>query len=176
MEIKPNGTIVLGRELSDLDKFVVEFCDVVDRCMKYTLISGYVAILFGRSRGTEDVDMFIEEISFMQFCIFYHELIEKGFWALNADSPMELYSMLEDKLAIRFAVEGKSIPNMEVKFAKDSLDNLSIAQRQKVMLIKNNFLWVSMIPMQIAYKRYILKSPKDQIIGSKETLHQYGKI
>ena len=56
-------TIQLDRELSDLDIFVLDFVKVLEQHVHYVLISGYVAILFGRSRTTEDVDMFIEQLS-----------------------------------------------------------------------------------------------------------------
>ena len=51
-----NKEIKLNKELNKLDKFVIDFCKLLDR---YVIVSGYVSILFGRSRSTEDVDLLI---------------------------------------------------------------------------------------------------------------------
>ena len=55
----------MSREIKErtiLDKFAEEFVDVVEKHAKYIIVSGFVAIAHGRSRGTEDVDMIIERI------------------------------------------------------------------------------------------------------------------
>ena len=59
IEIK-GDEIVINRELSELDRFVLDVIDVVEKHARYVIVSGYVTILFGRSRGTEDVDFVIE--------------------------------------------------------------------------------------------------------------------
>lgn len=48
--------IILDKELNNLDKFVLEFTELLE---EYVVVSGYVSILFGRSRMTEDVDLLI---------------------------------------------------------------------------------------------------------------------
>jgi len=53
--------IGLDRKLNQLDKFVLKFCNLLDK--NYVIVSGYVSILFGRSRGTEDVDLLIQKLS-----------------------------------------------------------------------------------------------------------------
>ena len=50
-----------------LDKFVEEFCGIVERYVKYIICSGFVAIVHGRTRGTEDIDMIIEHIPLETF-------------------------------------------------------------------------------------------------------------
>ena len=50
-----------------LDKFAEEFCHIVDRYVKYIVVSGFVAISHGRKRTTEDIDMIIERMSFENF-------------------------------------------------------------------------------------------------------------
>jgi len=55
--------IEIKRILSDLDKFVAGFVKILDGMkIKYVIVSGYVAILFGRTRGTEDIDIFISDM------------------------------------------------------------------------------------------------------------------
>jgi hypothetical protein len=39
--------IILDKELNNLDKFVIDFVSLLDN---YVIVSGYVSILFGRSR------------------------------------------------------------------------------------------------------------------------------
>ena len=192
MEWLDTKTIKLDKELSDLDIFVLKICAIIGKHCNYVLISGYVAIFFGRTRTTEDVDMFIEPISKEQFSALYKDLQAQGFWAINANSEEELFSMLkEDKLAIRFAERGRAVPNMEVKFVRDLLDAIALSDKIKVVTKKGE-LYVSSIPMQIAYKKYVLQTSKDledarhlqgmfnvkdeTIKNYKSLFKQYGRI
>lgn len=192
MEFIDERTIKLDRELSELDKIVLKFVNVLKKYAGYVLISGYVAILFGRSRGTEDVDFIIEKISKEKFKEFYQDLMSSGFWAISVDDPEELFALLdEEKLGVRFAEKGKVLPNMELKFVKDALDQLALKEKIKV-ITKEGELYTSKIEMQIAYKRLILKSQKDledarhlqklfnipeeKINKFKFLLEQYGRL
>jgi hypothetical protein len=47
------------KHLTLLDMFVLGFIRVLELCTPYVIVSRYVAILFGRSRGTEDVDILV---------------------------------------------------------------------------------------------------------------------
>ena len=51
--------IILDKELNELDKYVLEFIKILEKHVDYVIISGYVSILLGRSRSTEDIDLFI---------------------------------------------------------------------------------------------------------------------
>jgi hypothetical protein len=64
-----------------------------------------------------------------------------------------------NKLAIRFARKGKFIPNIEVKFPKNELDEWSLANRLKVVL-NNKELYTSRLELQIPFKLF-LGSEKD---------------
>ena len=160
MEIIDEKTIKLERELNDLDAFVLDFIKILQKHAKYVLISGYVALLFGRTRNTEDVDLFIERLSRNKFSSLYQDLKESGFWALNAESEEERFSLLEDKLSVRFARVDTSVPNMEIKFVKDLLNQFTLHERIKVITTQGE-MYIGDISLQIAYKRFILKSPKD---------------
>lgn len=160
MEWVDEKTIRLDRELSDLDKLVLKFVNVLKKHTDYAIVSGYVAILLGRSRGTEDVDLFIPKLTKDKFVGLYADLLDNGFWSIIADSEDELYSMLEEGLAIRLAERGKVIPNMEVKFVKDRLDEFSLREKTRVM-VEGGEIIISSIELQIAYKRFVLKSEKD---------------
>ena len=54
MEILNKKTIKLDKELNLLDKFVLEFVRILEKHVNYVIVSGYVAILFGRARSTEE--------------------------------------------------------------------------------------------------------------------------
>lgn len=157
---KEKNEIISEREFSDLDKFAVEFLEIVEKHCDYVIISGYVSILLGRSRSSEDIDIFIKRISKEKFNELYKELMEKGFWCINAEDSEELYGFLEDKLAIRFAYKGEGIPNFEVKFPKDVLDEDAFNKTIKVK-INNKELIISSLERQIAFKKYYLCSDKD---------------
>ena len=74
MELEFSGNrIVFNRELSNLDRLVLRFVKILDKCgIEYVIISGYIAILFGRSRNTEDVDLFIAQMPFEKFISLLH--------------------------------------------------------------------------------------------------------
>ncbi|MBU3967938.1 MAG: hypothetical protein KKG76_11305 [Euryarchaeota archaeon] len=137
MEIEfKEDKIIFDRELSLLDSFVLSFAEHLQtNNINYVIISGYVAILFGRSRMSEDVDIFIENISFEKFLKFwYHQ-------------------------AIRIAKKGNFIPNIELKFVKNDLDRYSLDHRKHVK-IADRSLYLSPLELQIPYKLF-LGSEKD---------------
>jgi predicted nucleotidyltransferase len=154
--------INLDRNLSSLDELVLKFIRIIEKHSDYVIISGYVSILLGRSRATEDVDLFIENISFEKFVDLYEELKKNGFWCLNAEKAEEIYSFLKDGMAVRFSVENKPIPNFEVKFPKREIDKETFNDSVLVSLSKAKAkLKISSLERQIAFKRYYLKSEKD---------------
>lgn len=152
--------IKLEKPLNDLDLFVLKFIRILEKHTEYVLISGYVSLLFGRTRSTEDVDVFIKPITKENFVQLYHELLEYDFECLNATSDNEVYSYLEEGLAIRFARKGETIPNMEVKVAKTPI-NLEVFRDILEVETEQGILRVSSLERQIAFKRYFLSSKKD---------------
>ncbi len=71
MEFVDKKTIKLDKEINELDKFVFKFIKILNKYTDYVIISGYVSILLGRSRSTEDVDVFIKPIEKIMFPAFY---------------------------------------------------------------------------------------------------------
>lgn len=105
-------TIKLNRELSDLDKFTIDFIDILKKHTSYVIVSEYVAILLGRARASEDIDIIIPEIGFSLFTSLYKDLKKNNFYCLNAENEKTIYSYLKDDLAVRFAKKGSIIPNI----------------------------------------------------------------
>ena len=57
-----DGVIHLTKVLNVVDEFVVDFLALLkSEKITYVIMSGYVILLFGRPRITEDVDMFIQD-------------------------------------------------------------------------------------------------------------------
>ncbi len=161
MEFIDGKTIKLDKDPNELDKLVITFIDILKKYANYVVVSGYVAILFGRSRGTEDIDILIEEIPKEQFFKFLEDIIKHRFWCINTDEREEMYDMLQTGDAIRFAIKHTFQPNFEVKFIKDKIQERAIKEKIKVILPKYE-MYTSPLEMQIAYKEVMLKSEKDK--------------
>lgn len=160
MEFIGKKTIKLDKVINELDKFVLRFIRTLEKHTDYVIVSGYVSILLGRTRATEDIDIFIEELNKESFILLYGDLKKKGYWCLNAENVGEIFRYLNDGLAVRFAVEGQTIPNFEVKFAKDISKKSAL---KDTLTVKTKFgdIKISSLERQIAYKKYYLKSDKD---------------
>jgi hypothetical protein len=146
-----------------LDKFAEDFCKIIEKYCKYIVCSGFVAISHGRTRGTEDIDMIIERLPKEKFLKLHEELIEGGFKCIQSDNPEKLYDdYLIKGISIRYVLDSESFapPEMEVKFAKDSLDEEQIAERKKLEFTGLD-IYFSSIESNIAFKEEYLGSEKD---------------
>ncbi|MBI1974100.1 hypothetical protein HYS54_04775 [Candidatus Micrarchaeota archaeon] len=142
------GSIRFEKPLSDLDRFVYEFVDILKSAgVRYVIVSGYVSIMFGRPRTTEDIDILAERFDFGRFMTLLKKSRQSGFRIINPGSDKELfYDYLAPGEAIRFCKQDV-FPNVEIKFAKTSLHLESLKNA-----IDANGLRISPIELQIAYK------------------------
>jgi len=143
-----------------LDEFCIKFCSIVEKHCKYIIVSGFVAISSGRTRATEDIDMIIEKLPLEKFKALHSDLLKSGFSCMQSDSAGEVFSYLTDKLSVRYTIKDKPLPEMEVKFAKDALDNYQLQTRIKLPSTGLD-IWFGSINMNIAFKEEALKSDKD---------------
>jgi len=152
--------IEFEKNLSSLDKFVVSFCSILNRLkIKYVLVSGYVSILFGRSRTSEDVDLIVENLDFARFNNLWDE-VYKDFECLNTENLKSAYEeYLLSESSIRFSNKKQFIPNMEIKFPQTELDKWSLDNKKKVVL-NNHLFFISPLELQIPFKLF-LGSEKD---------------
>jgi hypothetical protein len=162
--------IKLDRKLSELDNFVIEFCDLLDR---YVLVSGYVSILFGRSRSTEDIDLLIPKMTQDEFRNLWEKLYKSGFECLNTGIQENAFKIVQEH-NIRFSKKGKPIPNMEFKLIQNDIHKYSFENKIKV-LIRNNILYISPLEMQIAYKLMLGKSGNTKDIEDAKHLYELFK-
>lgn len=149
------------KERTILDRFAQDFVDVVEKHAKYIIVSGFVAIAHGRSRGTEDVDIIIEKIKKDAFIKMHNDLLVAGFECIQSEYPELIYDdYLKNKTSVRYVRKGHFIPEMELKMAKDELDNYQIQTKKKLPLTGLD-IYFSSIEMNIAFKEELLKSEKD---------------
>lgn len=144
-----------------LDKFCIDFCRVLEKHTTYIIVSGFVAISSGRARATEDIDAIIPKMSFERFENLHNDLVKNKFVCIQSDNAKEIFSSyLKDNLSVRYTYKDKPLPEMEIKFAKDALDEYQLKTRTKLELTGLD-VWFSSINMNIAFKEGYLKSEKD---------------
>jgi len=145
-----------------LVSFIKDFVSVLDKLsVEYIIVSGFVAISHGRSRGTEDIDIIIEKISKEKFVELNSSLDESNFEALQGENGEELFDdYLQDNLGLRYVRKGEFLPEMELKMVKDELDEDQLKNRTKLPLTGLDF-YFSTIETNLAFKEELLKSPKD---------------
>ncbi len=160
MKFIDDRTIKLDKVINELDRFVLDFVRTLEKHVGYVIVSGYVSILFGRARATEDIDVLIEKMPKEKFGVLYEDLKREGYWCLNSEDSEEIYNYLNNGLAVRFALKGESIPNFEVKFARTKLA-VEALKDALTAITSSGKINISSLERQIAFKRYYLKSDKD---------------
>jgi hypothetical protein len=161
MEFKytKNEMAIKDKIISALDSLVIEFTSILNKYAKYVIVSGYVAILFGRSRTSEDIDIIVEKIDFNKFNKFWIE-VSKNFECISTkDAKIAHKEYLSSGIPIRFSRKNNFIPNVEFKFPKVELDDWTLKERKKVIL-NDHQLFVSPLELQIPFKLF-LGSEKD---------------
>jgi hypothetical protein len=152
----------MKREISDrtiLDEFTEAFCKIVNKHTKYIVCSGFVAISHGRSRGTEDIDLVIEKLNFENFENLHRDLVNNEFECIQSNFESEIYDYLIQGDSVRYIKKGEFLPEMEVKFAKDEIDNEQLNSRTKLPFTELN-VYFPRIEETIAFKEEYLKSDK----------------
>ncbi|MBU3957959.1 MAG: hypothetical protein KKB25_02705 [Nanoarchaeota archaeon] len=152
--------IVLDKEPNELDKLVFDFISLLRKRTDYAIVSGYVAIILGRIRGTDDVDVIIPKKTKEEFEEIINVMIGNGYWCINTDDVGEMYDLLKTGHSIRIAKDGEVSPNFEIKFAKSESDFEALEKSMEVF-IKDNSVKIAPLELQIAYKEVVLKSEKD---------------
>ena len=153
----------MERQVSDrnvLVRFTKEFCDVLEKYAEYIIVSGFVAILSGRVRGTEDIDIITKRIAKDDFKKLHLELVMSNFVCMQSDNIDTIYEYLEDNAAVRYTWRDKPLPEIELKFPKDIIDTEQLRTRKKIEMTGTDF-WFSSVEWNIAFKEEYLKSDKD---------------
>ena len=154
----------MDRKISDrniLDKFAEDFCEITEKHIPYMIVSGFAAISSGRARGTEDIDMIIDEISKENFIGLHNDLVKNGFECMqssNSEQIFEDYLIREN--SVRYTWKDKFLPEMEIHIAKDCIDEYQLKKRVKMELTGLD-IYFAPLEGNIAFKEEWLKSDKD---------------
>lgn len=150
--------IRLKKELNYLDELIISFKKYL-KDENYSIISGYIAILFGRSRSSEDIDLLVKPMTKEDFLEFWKRINEE-FECINTNDPQDAFeNYLQKDIAIRFYKSNIIIPNIEFKFLSTALDHWILDNKLKVD-VNSESLFISPLELQIAYKLF-LGSEKD---------------
>ncbi len=160
-EIK-NRKIIINRELTKLDLFVRDFIDILEKHSNYLVVSGFVSISTGRTRGTEDIDILVPFMTEQKFNELFKDLQKNKFWCYQGDEPKEVYPYIKNMHNIRFARIGEMFPNIEfipvTPSRKAQFFELNNPQKIK---IKDFEFQIPPIEFEIVYKELVLGSSKD---------------
>ena len=148
---------IKGKELNELDKEVIHFVKALS--CDYVIVSGYIAILFGRPRTTEDIDILADIKDYKTFSKIWNSAYAIGYYCINEEKPEDAYTLISMGLSVRFAKKGTIFPNFELKTPKNTVEHIALNERLELKFRKNR-ISISPIELQIAYKLY-LGSDKD---------------
>jgi hypothetical protein len=150
VELTDRG-LVVDRDPNRLDQLAVGFSEVLSQLdIDHVFVAGYVAILAGRSRSTEDVDVFIERCSSERIDDLVAELERKGYWG-PAMPLSNTYGNLASGTNIWVAPDGEMTPHLEVKFPNDEFDRASLANAIDAH-VGGETVPIGPLELQIAYK------------------------
>jgi len=149
-----DGTLLVERQPNRLDELAISFSEILTRFgIRHVYIAGYVSILAGRARSTEDVDVLIEEIDEKTADRLASTLDEEGFWG-PAMPLSSLYEMLANGDNIWVAPDDQITPHLEVKFTRDAFDRASL-DNAITARIGGEEIPIGPLELQIAYKLYL---------------------
>lgn len=161
MEIDFKGRrISFTRELSKMDELALDFSNRLSSAgIDHVFLSGYVAILFGRNRISEDIDVVCERVTFSVFESFWKEVHETLECIITSDAKKAYDHYLNAETAIRFARKGEFIPNVEMKFVSTDMHREALSGSLDV-IVNERHIPISPLEQQIAYKLF-MGSEKD---------------
>lgn len=146
-----DDTLVVERDPNQLDELAIEFSQLLTQFgISHVFIAGYVSILAGRARSTEDIDVLIEQIDEEDVAELTTTLVSEGFWepAMPLNS---MYEMLANDDNIWVAPKDQITPHLEVKFVDDEFDRASL-NNAITARIGDESIPIGPLELQIAYK------------------------
>ncbi|WP_418283167.1 hypothetical protein [Halorubrum sp. DTA98] len=149
-----NGTLVVEREPNQLDDLAVGFSEILGQFeIEHVYVAGYVSILAGRARSTEDIDVLIERIDEETADELAETLDEEGFWG-PAMPLTSMYEMLDNGDNIWVAPKDQITPHLEVKFVRDEFDRASL-ENAITARIGGKIVPIGPLELQVAYKLHL---------------------
>jgi len=163
--------IYSNKIINELDKFVIDFIDILERYgIGYVIVSGYVSIVLGRSRATEDVDLLVIPLDFLKFKELFEYLLNNEYECINTSISEEAFEMVKEH-GIRFFKKGKPIPNIEFKIIKRDADKYSFDNKITLFLRKaNRYFFISPLEIHIAFKLALAADGTDEELMSDKDI------
>jgi len=150
IELTDRG-LVVDRVPNRLDELAAGFSAILSQLgIDHVFVAGYVAILAGRSRSTEDIDVFIERCSADRIADLVTELEAAGYWG-PAMPLSEMHSNLANGTNIWVAPDGEMTPHVEVTFPSDEFDAASLRNAIDAH-VGDETVPIGPLELQIAYK------------------------
>jgi hypothetical protein len=148
------GVLFVERSANALDELAIEFSDLLsDMAIEHVFVAGYVAILTGRARSTEDIDVLLEPLPESEVDALFTELRDAGYW--GPAMPLEAtYENLSEGANIWIAPEDQVTPHLEVKFTRDEFDRASLGNAIDAH-VGGSTVPIGSLELQIAYKLYL---------------------
>lgn len=149
-----DDALVVERRPNELDELAIEFSAMLSELdIEHVFIAGYLAILTGRARVTDDIDVLVEDLSRQETDQLVSKLEANEFWG-PAMPLSEMYENLDAGTNIWVAPEGQMTPHLEVKTPTDEFDRASL-QNAISAHIGETTIPVGPLELQIAYKLYL---------------------
>ncbi len=153
--------------LASEDIVALGFAEILEGLgIRYAVVAGYVAILFGRARRSDDIDFVAEDVTEEGFIELCRKASRRGFTLMQG----EIYSdehvrnvyrrYLSEGYSLRFMYRDMVVPNIEFRLATTSLHRYAINNSYRVVINNKYTVRISPLELQIAYKLY-LGSDKD---------------
>lgn len=160
--------LIVSREPNELDELAIAFTAILDELgIEHVYVAGYVAVLTGRPRTTQDIDVLLERIDEAQADHLVERLAADGMW--GPAMPLDhLYEMLSRGDDIWVAPAEQVIPHIEAKFVSDEADAEAI-DHPVTARIAGEAVPIGPMELQIADKLY-LGSPQD----FEDAVHLYA--
>ena len=124
------------------------------------IVGGFVAILFGRNRRSEDIDFLLQPVGFGEFEQLYRCLREEGFDPASRADPVELYEEGMRGASMRFDFGGMAAPYVDARFALRRYQRAALENALTLVLGGRHELRIPPPELQIVYKLW-LGSDKD---------------
>lgn len=156
IEFLDNGNIRINRELNALDRLAGDVSAALSaHGIEHVLVSGYVVILLGRSRGTEDIDTLIGtgNLSTETIDALADELERRGYWG-SAMPLSRMNEMFQHRDPIRVAHKGKRVPSVELQPTDLTHVSFQYQRRAVIGLDEGEQIQLPIVTpeLQIAYK------------------------
>lgn len=149
-----DGGLVVERPPNALDELAIGFSELLsDLAVDHVFVTGYVAILTGRARSTEDIAVILEPLPESEVDALVSGLRDAGYW--GPAMPLEAtYENLSEGTNIWVAPDDQVTPHIEVKFARDEFDTASLENTIDAH-VGESTVPIGPPELQIAYKLYL---------------------